>query len=418
MRLALPFYGHDDEDDRAGYVYSDAHKRDDQAWQLATSERPILDAFSSKYASDQYGGLLAFNSLVYRYLSPDAQQPLMLIVFSAFFAALGVSFLWKAVNQVFGENVAWASAWIFALYPDSVLLGASAMREPYLLTFSAIVLWGFVHRFYRFEESPTLNRLSDLPNLLRDRIGWMWIALGLAGMLLVSQAVALLTMIILAGWLFFTNERREISWRGIGAIAITFAASYFLLAHQPGIAPGLWWVLSVIISCGTVAGALIPEFTKVFTSSHSKHVHEIVTASREGGASLTILSGLVAGNFSGLAGATTTRVARFNADGTADSSFEPAVIQDGAVLALALQPDGRLLVAGSFSFVGGKRQDCIARLNVDGSLDETFSTGSGFTTQFSFDAPRVGSIAVQPDGIRTIRVSLHVAEQGLSVTAR
>jgi K(+)-stimulated pyrophosphate-energized sodium pump len=62
--------------------------------------------------------------------------------------------------------------------------------------------------------------------------------------------------------------------------------------------PNLWWQLASIISLGTLAAVLIPEFTKVFTSSHSKHVHEIVTASREGGASLTILSGLVAGNFS------------------------------------------------------------------------------------------------------------------------
>jgi K(+)-stimulated pyrophosphate-energized sodium pump len=62
--------------------------------------------------------------------------------------------------------------------------------------------------------------------------------------------------------------------------------------------PSLWWQLATIISCGTLAAVLIPEFTKVFTSSHSKHVEEIVTASREGGASLTILSGLVAGNFS------------------------------------------------------------------------------------------------------------------------
>jgi K(+)-stimulated pyrophosphate-energized sodium pump len=60
----------------------------------------------------------------------------------------------------------------------------------------------------------------------------------------------------------------------------------------------LWWQLATIISCGTLAAVLIPEFTKIFTSSHSKHVHEIVTASREGGASLTILSGLVAGYFS------------------------------------------------------------------------------------------------------------------------
>ncbi len=62
--------------------------------------------------------------------------------------------------------------------------------------------------------------------------------------------------------------------------------------------PSLWWQLALIISCGTLAAVLIPEFTKVFTSSHSKHVHEIVTASREGGPSLTILSGIVAGNFS------------------------------------------------------------------------------------------------------------------------
>src|SRR5205085_3207267 len=62
--------------------------------------------------------------------------------------------------------------------------------------------------------------------------------------------------------------------------------------------PDLWWVLSIIISCGTAAGALIPEFTKFFTSTEARHVREIVAASRQGGASLNILSGFVAGNFS------------------------------------------------------------------------------------------------------------------------
>ncbi len=60
----------------------------------------------------------------------------------------------------------------------------------------------------------------------------------------------------------------------------------------------LWLALSIIISCGTIAGALIPEFTKVFTSTNSRHCEEVVNASRQGGASLNILSGLVAGNFS------------------------------------------------------------------------------------------------------------------------
>jgi K(+)-stimulated pyrophosphate-energized sodium pump len=82
------------------------------------------------------------------------------------------------------------------------------------------------------------------------------------------------------------------------SIAITFAASYFLLAHQTGINADLWWVLSVIISCGTVAGALIPEFTKIFVSTNSRHVKEVTNCSKHGGASLNILSGLVAGNFS------------------------------------------------------------------------------------------------------------------------
>ena len=82
------------------------------------------------------------------------------------------------------------------------------------------------------------------------------------------------------------------------SIAVTFAASHVLLVGQPGIHPDLWWVLSCIISCGTVAGALIPEFTKIFTSTKSRHVQEVTNCSKHGGASLNILSGMVAGNMS------------------------------------------------------------------------------------------------------------------------
>ena len=81
------------------------------------------------------------------------------------------------------------------------------------------------------------------------------------------------------------------------SIAITYAVSFVMIPSLKGNSD-LWWQLSTIISCGTFAGALIPELVKVFTSTSSKHVKEIVTSSREGGASLNILSGLVAGNFS------------------------------------------------------------------------------------------------------------------------
>jgi K(+)-stimulated pyrophosphate-energized sodium pump len=81
------------------------------------------------------------------------------------------------------------------------------------------------------------------------------------------------------------------------SIVVTFAASYFLIPDLGG-NTNMWWILSSIISCGTLGAALIPEFTKVFTSPKSRHVREIVSAGKEGGASLVILSGFVAGNFS------------------------------------------------------------------------------------------------------------------------
>ena len=81
------------------------------------------------------------------------------------------------------------------------------------------------------------------------------------------------------------------------SIALTYVVSYFLIPDLGGDTT-LWWKLSSVITCGTLAGAVIPELVKVFTSTESTHVREVVTSSREGGASLNILSGFVAGNFS------------------------------------------------------------------------------------------------------------------------
>lgn len=94
----------------------------------------------------------------------------------------------------------------------------------------------------------------------------------------------------------FEQPLTNLVWlTSILSIAMTFGVSHWLLSSLGG---NLWLVLSVIISCGTLGAALIPEFTKIFTSPKAKHTAEVVTASKEGGASLTILSGIVAGNFS------------------------------------------------------------------------------------------------------------------------
>jgi len=103
----------------------------------------------------------------------------------------------------------------------------------------------------------------------------------------------------------FERPLSNLIWlASIFSIIITFIASYFLIGPSSEVAKvgshgsSLWIVLSIIISCGTLGAALIPEFTKLFTSTKSAHVQETINASKEGGASLNILSGFVAGNFS------------------------------------------------------------------------------------------------------------------------
>lgn len=101
------------------------------------------------------------------------------------------------------------------------------------------------------------------------------------------------------------HEEAPLTWlvwiTSILSIVVTFGASKWLLGdiqYKGQALDNLWWALSMIISCGTIAGAVIPEFTKVFTSTTCGHVDEVVNASKQGGASLNILSGFVAGNFS------------------------------------------------------------------------------------------------------------------------
>ena len=238
--LALPVYGYVDEDQSAGFVYTDAHRRDSQAWELAGSDRPIIDAFNEKFAYDQYGGLLAFSALIYRYLSPDAHRVLMLVLLSAFMGALGVPFLWKAVAQEWGTKVAFASGWVFALYPESILLGGSAMREPYLMACSAFALWGFViwsgthgSPFQGLRDKPLKEHTSTgsaRRSGLLNRQTILWMSLGIVGMLLVSPPVALVTLVIFGGWHYFASERGRISWWMVVIAVLVFIAGLFILS--------------------------------------------------------------------------------------------------------------------------------------------------------------------------------------------
>jgi K(+)-stimulated pyrophosphate-energized sodium pump len=121
------------------------------------------------------------------------------------------------------------------------------------------------------------------------------------------------------------------------SVALTYVVSYVLIGGLGGDGE-LWWKLATIITCGTLAGAIIPELVKVFTSVESSHVREVVTSSREGGASLNILSGFVAGNFSaywlGLAIVTLMSIAYLvsaSSEAMAGLMLAPAVFAFGLV---------------------------------------------------------------------------------------
>jgi len=149
--------------------------------------------------------------------------------------------------------------------------------------------------------------LAVNPNVCATLIIWLFV---MRSLMIVTSLVSYFANNVLSKAMFagrkdfdFEAPLTHLVWMTSAiSIAVTFIASKLLLGDFTDgagmVQPDLWWVLSVIISCGTVAGALIPEFTKIFVSTNSRHVKEVTNCSKHGGASLNILSGFVAGNFS------------------------------------------------------------------------------------------------------------------------
>lgn len=145
--------------------------------------------------------------------------------------------------------------------------------------------------------------LLAVPNLTAQIILLVWIFLMRVAMIITSVGSYAINSLIAksryqnSAKMNFESPLTFLVWlTSIISIGVTYLIS-FLLIHNLGDG-SLWWKLATVISCGTLAGALIPELVKVFTSTKSAHVREVLNSSKEGGASLNILSGLVAGNFS------------------------------------------------------------------------------------------------------------------------
>jgi hypothetical protein len=141
LAWGLPQFGYDEPPQQAGFVFQDAFRRESSAWELAQSGEPLAKAFSDEYTVDQYGGLLAMDAFVYRFLSPDAYRPGLIIILSAAAGALSLPFLTAFLGRIFGRRAALWGGWVLALYPEGILLGAAQMREPFLILFFSILTW-------------------------------------------------------------------------------------------------------------------------------------------------------------------------------------------------------------------------------------------------------------------------------------
>ena len=208
LTIILPTAGYDNEEQQAGYLLYDAYSRDSQAWTLATSSEPLMTAFQNQFDSDQYGGLLSLSAAVYRYLSPDVHRPLLILILAAFAGAVGIPFLYKAVKERWGKRPALIAGWIMVLYPESIMLGGSEMREPFLLALISILFWAVL-------------------SWKKNRTAALWVgAASLLGLFLFSWRVAVVVAGVMAVWFWldYVIASWNTRWKVLGWVTVAVAS--------------------------------------------------------------------------------------------------------------------------------------------------------------------------------------------------
>lgn len=234
---ALPVVGYDEAVQKSGYLFYDAYKRDNDAWALAKSDQPIWMAFKNEFVGDQYGGLLSISAWMYRYLSPDQHRPYLMMLLTALMGALAVPFVWSGAKKRWGMSTALFAAGLIAFFPDSILFGASQMREPFLVLFIAMAFRGML-----FWEENKRNFV-------------LVVTLSAIGLFLISFRVAVPALVVLAGWFLLERLPKQgdhrlhiVVWMGIILAAIVMGAfSWGWLQNSSN-----WDILETIRTSGRV----------------------------------------------------------------------------------------------------------------------------------------------------------------------
>ncbi len=269
LTILLPAAGYaDNEATSAGYTFKDAYYRDAEAWRLAKSEDMLAAAFTPKYETDQYGGLLALSGFVYRYLSPDVQRPFSILLLTAMAGGLGTLFVWKAAKNWLGAGTAAVTAWIFALYPEGVLLGASQMREPFVMMSLALATYGFTQ-------------------MKQEKRQWSYLILMAAVLLLFFQSPVALIVFFVIGAAWLIEPEKRLNWKAVGLFAaILFVALLVVItvwSNLPSLEEANPFTLFVTWLQHNF------RFQSGVTESGSGHVQNLVDMVGEGGRALIFL---------------------------------------------------------------------------------------------------------------------------------
>jgi hypothetical protein len=215
--VGLPAWGYDNPVNKAGFLYSDAYDRNQSAFQLANSNKPLIQALTAPDITDQYGGLRFISAAIYRFLSPDADRPLLISLLAAFMMALGAAFFWAALQKRWALKIATLAAWILVLFPDSVLLGSSQMREPFLVGLACVAFWAVLG----WSQAPICSAVIALVTLAICCV----FSLPAGGIF-----VAILAAIFLLEWTMLQTKplRRLLGFTALGLAALAALAAGWL----------------------------------------------------------------------------------------------------------------------------------------------------------------------------------------------
>ncbi len=205
LGVTLPVLGYPEPCQQAGYVFKDACRRDQEAFSLARSDAVLLPTSQLSLSSDQYGGLALVSAWVYRYLSPDAHRPFLVLILGISVYVIGLFFFYQAICACWSEGIASIAGLIYALYPDGIFFTVSQMREPFLIGLSGVAIW----------------------SICTWRQGWRTrlaiLLSGLAVMAFFSSKVALMIAGYLAVWLWLEvlssqcrPRYQRLGWVGLG----------------------------------------------------------------------------------------------------------------------------------------------------------------------------------------------------------